>query len=128
MTTNEKDDFVNPIETNIDNKHMLEGLNNEKNPEAILEGGDNEVGLPSIQEKKPVKKEDSEEPDNNRDSPKPEIQSPQPEIDSPKPEIKNPDTETIIKEIEGKHGGGDKVDIHFPSVKSTDSIIEETKQ
>ena len=46
MTTNEKDDFVNPIETNIDNKHMLEGLNNEKNPEAILEGGDNEVGLP----------------------------------------------------------------------------------
>ncbi len=122
MIIDEKEDFVHPIETNIENKLVEEGLNNEENPTATMQGGDDEVGMPSIQEKKPEKKDGDEKPDYEKiESPKPEIESPKPVIDSPKPEIDNPDTETIIKEIEGEEQGGDKVDIDMDKGTSVDS-------
>jgi hypothetical protein len=108
MTTDNKEDFIDPLETNVENNVMVEGLNNENNAEVMMRGGDDEVGLPSIQEKKPEKKEGDNKPDNE-------------EIDSPKPEIKNPDTETIIKKIEGEQHVGDKLDIDVPKFTSLDS-------
>ncbi len=122
MTTNEKEDFIHPIETNIENKQEEEGLNNEKNPTVTMHGGDDEVGTATIQERKSEKEEDDEQPDNEKiESPKPEIESPKAEINSPKPEIQNPDTETIIKEIEGEEHGGDTVDIDMDKGISVDS-------
>lgn len=121
MTTDKKEELINPIETNLENNPTEDGLNN-NDADAILEGGDNEEGLPSVQEKKPYKKDDDDEPDNEEiESPKPEIESPEPEIESPEPDIKNPDTETIIKKIEGGEHAGDKVDIDFPKVETADS-------
>ena len=100
MTTDKKEDFVHPIETNIENKQVEEGLNNEENPTVIMQGGDDEVGVPTHEQNKPEKDEDDDKPDYEKiESPKPDIELPKPEIESPKPEIKNPDTETIIKKI-----------------------------
>jgi hypothetical protein len=108
MTRDEKEDFVHPIETNIENKLVEEGLNNEENPTVTMHGGDDEVGMPSIQERKPEKEDDDEKPDYEK-------------IQSPKPEINNPNTETIIKEIEDQEQGGDKVDINMDKGLSIDS-------
>jgi hypothetical protein len=122
MTIDEKEDFIHPIETNIENKQVEEGLNNEENPSATMQGGDDEAGMPSIQEKKPEKKEEDDKPDYEKiESPKPEIQTPKPDIKSPEPDIENPDTETIIKEIEGEEHVGDKVDIDMNKGTSVDS-------
>jgi hypothetical protein len=107
MTTDKKEDLINPIEINLENNPTEDGLNN-NNPDEILEGGDNEAGLPSVQEKKLYKKDDGDEPDNE-------------EIESPKPEIQNPDTETIIKKIEGEEHGGDKIDINMTKAETMDS-------
>jgi hypothetical protein len=127
MTTDKKEDLINPIEINVENNPTEDGLNN-NDPDAILKGGDNEEGLPSVQEKKTYKKEDDDELDNEEiESPKPEIESPEPKIESPEPDIKNPDTETIIKKIEGEEHGGDKVDIVFPNKKTIDTNSTQPK-
>jgi hypothetical protein len=108
MNTDDKDDFINPIETNLENEDMEDGLNNESNPIVNIHGGDNEEAVPSIQEKKPEKKEDDDEPNNEK-------------IESPKPEIDNPDTETIIKKIVDEEQGTDKIDIDIPKGITVDS-------
>ena len=96
-----------------------DGLNNDAHPFTPLTGGDDEAGLPSIQEKKPeIEKEDTE-PNNE-------------EIPSPKAEIENPHIKTIIKKIVDDEQGGDKVDIDFPKgitmnskgVQPTDEYLE----
>jgi hypothetical protein len=128
MTIDEKEDFVHPIETNIENKQVEEGLNNEENPTVTMHGGDDEVGMPSIQERKPEKEDDDEKPDYEKiESPDPEIESPKPEIESLEPDIKNPNTETVIKKIEGEERGGDKVDIDFPKAKIMDTNTAQPK-
>lgn len=108
MNTNNDDDSIELLETNLENKAVEEGLNNETNPTIQLEGGDNEEGFPSIQERKPTQTDSDNEPNNE-------------EIPSPKAEIENPHIKTIIKKIVDDEQGGDKVDIDFPKGITMDS-------
>ncbi len=108
MSTDNKEDLIKPLETNLENKAVEDGLNNENNLDVILTGGDNEQGLPSIQEKVLIQNNKVDEPDNE-------------EIESPKAEIENPHIKTIIKKNVGEEEGGDKVDIDFPKGITVDS-------
>jgi hypothetical protein len=83
------------------NEDLQNGINNEENPFTPINGGDDEVGLPSIQEKKSYINEKDNEPNNE-------------EIPSSNAEIENPHIKSIIKKIVDDKEGGDKVDIDFP--------------
>jgi hypothetical protein len=109
MNTEKKEDFINPIEINVENKNIEDGLNNEEHPSTPLIGGDDEEGLPSIQRKKDTQKDSNDEPNYEE------------EIPSPKAEIENPHVKTIIKKIVDEEAGGDKVDIDFPRGITKDS-------
>ena len=87
---------------------ILDGLNNEAHPFKPLAGGDDEEGLPSIQQRKDTTKDSDDEPNNE-------------EIPSPKAEIENPHIKTIIKKIVDDEQGGVKVDIDFPKGITMDS-------
>ncbi len=100
---------------NIENdKDLQDGLNNDEYPLKPLIGGDEQEGLPSIQEKQERQKDGNNEPNNE-------------EMPSPKAEIQNPHIKTIIKKIEDGDLGGDKVDIDFTRGITKDSTTIQPK-